>query len=241
MKLIVTLSLLLLTTPALAGTFSAPDGCKAYLTVQSRGCMVSHFYTCEKDAKGEQWRADFDDMGPFFLSRIDSEAQWLESYESDGSGSGLTTKETMDANPKDAASFSGLMSTGLDTFDFSLTKSSGEHTNINGYDKLTGSTAKIDGVVLQQTEYEYTQTDDTGKVMRHAKGNEFVSPEWHTFFSGHSQYELDDGTWAPQDGAPISYANPGEPGFDTTTPIFECNAESAALEQTLISLKDPAK
>ena len=104
MKLIVTLSLLLLTTPALAGTFSAPDGCKAYLTVQSRGCMVSHFYTCEKDAKGEQWRADFDDMGPFFLSRIDSEAQWLESYESDGSGSGLTTKETMDANPKDAAS-----------------------------------------------------------------------------------------------------------------------------------------
>ncbi len=216
--------LLFLSTPVFAGTFTAPDGCKAKLTVQSRGCMVSHFYTCEKDAKGDQWRADYDASGPFFLSRIDSETQWLESYESNP-----TVKETLDADPKDPASFSGLLATGLDTFDFALTKDNGEHTVIKGFDKLTGKTATIDGVTLQQTEFEYTQTDGKGIVQRHSKGHEFISAEWRTFFSGHAEFEADDGTWTPVDGAPVSFILSGEPGFDATTPLFECDAQMSSL------------
>ena len=230
MRTIQILPLLFLATPVLAaGTFAPPEGCKDYLTVQSRGCIVSHFYTCEKDKKGDQWRADYDNNGPFFLSRIDSEAQWIESYETDGSGSGLTVKETQDANPKDPASFQGLLDTGLDSFTFSLTKDSGERSNITGFDKLTGKTAVIDGVTLQQTEYEYTQTDDKGTVMRHARGHEYISAEWHTFFSGHSEWQAQDGTWTPSDGAPISFIMPGEPGFASTTPLFECQGQMSAL------------
>jgi len=224
---LVLLPLLCCAAPALAGTFTPPEGCKAYLTVQSRGCLVSHFYTCEKDAKGDQWRADFDDNGMYFLSRIDSETQWLESYESDADGN--TVKETMDANPKDPASFSGLLATGLDTFTFALTKESGEHTNINGFDKLTGKSVTIDGVTLKQTEYEYTQTGEDGTVLRHSKGHEFISPEWRTFFSGQSEWEGEDGTWTTVEGAPVSFMLPGEPGFDSTTPIFECNAQMSAV------------
>ncbi len=219
--------LFFLATPALAGTFIPPQGCQAKLTVQSRGCLVSHFYTCEQDAKGDQWRADYDDNGPYFLSRIDSEAQWLESYESyEGSP---TVKETLDPGAKDPASFQGLLDTGLDTFDFSLTKDNGEHSVIRGFDKLTGKTVTIDGVNLQQTEFEYTQTDAKGTVMRHAKGNEFISADWRTFFAGRSEVEGQDGSWTTINGAPVSFIMPGEPGFDSTTPLFECDDQMSAL------------
>ena len=228
MRTVLLLPLLFLAAPATAGTFTPPQGCTATHTVQSRGCLVSHFYTCEKDAQGDQWRADYDDQGPFFLSRIDSDAQWLESYESKNGGP--TVKETMDPNPKDAASFQGLLDTGLDTFDFWLTKATGEQTHITGFDKLTGKTVTIDGVTLQQTEYEYSQTDDKGKVMRHAKGNEFINADWRTFFSGHSEVEQADGTWVPIDGAPVSFAVPGKPGFDSTTPLFECQNQMSQAE-----------
>jgi hypothetical protein len=236
--------LLLLATPAFAAGFAAPEGCKATLTVQSRGCTVSHFYTCEKDTKGDQWRADYDFQGPFYLSRIDRETQWMESYELDSTGANPTIKETLDTGATDPANFTELVETGLDSFDFRLSKDNGDHTHVTGFDKLTGETATIDGVTLLQTEYEYTQTDAKGTVLRHSKGHEYISKDWRTFFSGHSEWEGEDGTWTGMDGAPISFILPGEPGFDSTTPLFECNAEAASLqlpsEFTAISLKDLA-
>lgn len=218
------LPLLFLAAPAMAGTFTPPKGCTAHLTVQSRGCIVSQFYTCEADPKGDQWRADYDADGPFFLSKIDREAQWLESYET-----GAGTKEVMDPNPKDAASFSDLLATGLDTFDFALSKDNGEHSTIKGFDKLTGTSATIDGVLLKQTEYEYTQTDDKGNVLRHSRGHEFISEQWRTFFSGHSEWEAADGSWTPSENAPVAFILPGKPGFASTIPLFECDDQMSSL------------
>ena len=94
--------------------------------MQSRGCSVSIFYTCEADPKGDQWRADFGSEGQFYLSKIDSETQWIESYDIEPGGA-MPARETLDANPEDPASFSELVASGLDTFDFNLTKDSGEH------------------------------------------------------------------------------------------------------------------
>ncbi len=226
---IVLLPLLFLATPAFAGTFSAPEGCTMHLTVQSRGCTVSHFYTCEKDAKGDQWRADFGFEGQFYLSRIDSETQWIESFDIDATGAQPPARESLDANPKDPASLSELVETGLDSFDFNLTKDSGERTHVVGFDKLTGKTAKIDGVTLKQTEYEYTQTDADGKVLRHSKGREYISEDFRSFFSGQSDWQGEDGTWVTIEGAPITFILPGEPGFSSTKPIFECDAQMSQL------------
>jgi hypothetical protein len=236
------LPLFVLAAPAFAGTFAAPAGCTAHLTVQSRGCTVSHFYTCEADPKGNQWRADFGVDGQFYLSMIDSETQWIESYELDVASANPTSKETLDPNPKDAASFSDLLSTGLDTFDFNLSKDTGERTHVTGFDQLTGKTATIDGMTLSQTEYEYTQTDDKGTVLRHSKGHEFISEEFRSFFSGSSNWQADDGTWITIEGAPISFIKPGEPGFDSTKPLFECDAQMSSFTPTpdlSPSLKDP--
>ncbi|MGV8985572.1 MAG: hypothetical protein ACOH2H_04710 [Cypionkella sp.] len=218
--------LMFLAAPAFAGTFTPPTGCTANLTVQSRGCTVSHFYTCEADKKGDQWRADYDANGAFFLSRIDAEAQWLESYEFNPN-----TKEVMDPEPKDPASFTELLANGLDTFDFALTKSDGQHSTIKGFDKQTGTTAVIDGVTLKQTEYEYTQTDDKGVVLRHSRGHEYISEPLRTFFSGHSEWQAEDGSWATSDNAPVKFISPGKPGFASTLPLFECDGQMSSLIQ----------
>ena len=102
------------------GVFTPPEGCTGWLTVQSRGCRVSNHYRCEADAPGDQWRADFDQEGIFFVSRIDRETQWVESYDMFP-----TVRQTLDPNPADPASFSELLSAGMDTFDFGLTEDTG--------------------------------------------------------------------------------------------------------------------
>ena len=228
------LPLMLVAAPALAGSFVPPDGCTTYLTVQAKGCLVSELYTCKADPKGDQWRADFGANGPVFISKIDRETNWVESYDINP-----PTKETMDPNPKDPASFDELVATGLDTFDFNLSKSDGSHSTVKGFDKLTGKTVTIDGVALKQTEYEYTQTDDQGNVMRHSKGHEYISETWRTFLSGISEWEGKDGKWATYDNSPVKFYRPGDTGFGATVPLFDCNAQAASLTLPLTSPATP--
>lgn len=219
MRLILAAGLLALADPALAAsTFEPPAGCTVHLTVQSRGCRVSNHYTCTADAPGDQWRADFDQEGIFFLSRIDSETQWVESFDFFP-----TVRQTLDPNPEDPASFSGLLSTGLDTFAFGLTKDNGEQSRVTGFDRLTGATVTIDGVTLEETEFEYEETDAAGNLLRRARGHEYINRDWRNFFAGPSEWDGGDG-FVPIDGSPVQFVNPGEPGFATTQPLFDCDA-----------------
>lgn len=219
------LPFLLLTTPALAGSFTPPEGCTTFLTVQSRGCYVANYYRCEADTPGDQWRADFDQQGPFYLSRINSETQWVESYKSNP-----TVRQTLDPDPADPASFTTLLQTGTDTFDFALTKDNGEHTTVKGYDKLTGKTMMIDGIMLEQTEFDYTETDAAGNVLRQSSGNEYIKRDWRNFFSGTSQWMQPDGTSLPLDGTPVQFILPGEKGFAATQPLFQCDAVMSSAD-----------
>lgn len=224
MKFLALLPLTLLASPALAGSFNAPEGCTTFLTVQSRGCYVANYYTCEGDPAGDQWRADFDQEGPYFLSRIDSETQWVESIEVNPK-----TVQTLDPNPQDPASFSDLLSTGQDNYIFSLSKDNGSHSSVRGYDRLTGKTVTIDGVPLEETEFDYTETDDAGTVLRRARGHEFISRDMRMFFSGSSEWEQPDGSWLPLEGSPVTFAKPGDKGFEATQPIFDCDAMMSQL------------
>ena len=140
-------------------------------------------------------------------------------------------KQTLDANPADPANFSSLLATGRDDFEFSLSKDNGEHSNVKGYDRLTGQTVTIDGVTLQETEYEYVETDDAGSVLRQARGHEYVSAEFRNFFSGQSAW-FDGTDWLPMDGSPVQFFLPGEKGFAATQPLFECDAVMSSLPPT---------
>ena len=197
--------------------FQPPHACETFLTVQSRGCRVSHYYRCEADAPGDQWRADFDQDGMYFVSRIDTEAQWVESFEMFPA-----TRQALDASPVDPASFSALLA-GRDDFDFRLTKDDGSQSHVTGHDALTGKSFTIDGITLQQTEFDFTEVDASGTQLRRSRGNEFIHPEWRLFFSGPSEWES-EGAWVPVDGSPVQFTFPGEPGFAATEPLFDCDA-----------------
>lgn len=213
----------ILAAPAAAGTFTPPEGCTAYLTVQSRQCRVSNYYKCSADAPGDQWRQDFDQEGLFFRSRIDSETQWIESFDSNPE-----VRQSLDPGSEDPASFTDLTSQGRDDFAFRLTKETGEKTRVRGFDKLTGKSVVIDGVTLKQTQFEFTETDTEGNVVRQSRGNEFISPEWRTFFSGPSEWN--DGTgYVPLDGSPVQFILPGEPKFGSVEPIFDCDTVVSSL------------
>lgn len=189
------------------------------MTVQSKACRVSQYYRCVADPHGDQWRADFDQEGPYFLSHIDDEGQWIESFDLNP-----TSRQSLDPNAADPASFSELLSGGTDSFSFGLTKEDGTSTRVAGFDRLTGKTVVIDGISLSQTEFEYAEADAEGNVLRRSRGNEYIHPEWRLFFAGPSEWDPGDGTYLPMDGSPVEFIFPGEPGFLKTQPIYDCDA-----------------
>lgn len=209
----------LLAAPADAGTWTAPDGCEVFLTVQTKGCRVSQHYRCVADPEGDQWRADFDQEGVYFLSHINAEAEWVESFDLNP-----TVRQTLDPEPLDPASFSDLMANGIDTFAFQLSSEDGNGSQVSGFDRLTGQTVVIDGITLSQTEFEASETDLSGNILRQSRGNEFVNAEWRVFFSGPSEWDPGDGNYLPVDGSPMEFIFPGEPGFLKTQPIYDCDA-----------------
>lgn len=223
MRTVFVLLALALPAPAFAaGSFTPPEGCTTWLTVQSRACRVSNYYKCTQDPPGDQWRTDYDQEGPFFLSRIDREAQWIESYDLNP-----TVRQTLDPNPEDPASFTELLG-GVDTFAFNLTRDDGTRSRVRGFDRLTGNTVVIDGITLQETAYEYEERDPLGKLMRQARGNEYIHPEWRNFFAGPSEWDGGEG-YVPINGSPVQFIFPGEPGFAATEPLFECDAVLSSL------------
>lgn len=205
--------------PASAGAFNPPEGCTTFMTVQSRQCRVSNHYKCVADASGDQWRADFDQQGPFFLSKINAEAEWIESYDLGE----LIVRQVLRPGATDPANFSELLSTGTDTFAFGLSRDNGEETDVSGFDRLTGRSFTIDGISLAETQFEFTEALPDGTVLRQSRGNEYISRDMRLFFSGPSEWNGGDGTFLPTDGSPVQFIFPGEPGFAATEPLFDCD------------------
>ena len=220
MRCVVLTAALLLPLPAsAAGSFTPPEGCTTFMTVQSRQCRVSNHYKCSADPAGDQWRADFDQQGPFFISRINSEAEWVESFDLGET----VVRQVLQPNPADPASFSELVASGVDSFEFGLSRDNGEETNVRGFDRLTGQSFTIDGITLLETEFDFTETDLNGTILRQSRGNEYISPDMRMFFSGPSQWNGGDGNFLPTDGSPVQFIFPGEPGFAATEPLFDCD------------------
>ncbi len=169
----------------------------------------------------------------FFQSRINFETEWVESYDSDP-----PVQQLLDPGAEDPARFSELLATGTDTFAFELSRSDGAHTKVRGFDRLTGRSVTIDGVVLEETEFDFEESDDFGTVLRRARGHEFISREMRLFFAGPGETDLGDGQWLPIDGSPVQFIFPGEAGFASTQPIFDCDALTAGLPEGVIRVRD---
>lgn len=214
--------LLVLAAPALAQTgqtrtFQVPAGCTAYLTVQSSACSVSHHFTCDGDPEGWQRRVDMDEGGIAYAGAIDRETQWMESQHF---LSGHV--ETLRPNPDDPASFSTLLATGRDTFDFWTDSPQIGPTHFVGEDRLTGETAVIDGVTLDRTEFDMVASDAQGQEVWRTSGAEYVSRDWRMFLSGAGTTTLPTGETYGDEDRPVDFILPGEPGFLAATPRHGC-------------------
>lgn len=207
-------------TPAGAANFTPPQGCKLEITVQNRGCTVSQHYRCSSDAPGDQRVTYFTREGATYQSRIDRETRWMESVNLD---SGLT--DVLEDGAKDDASFSTLLKTGRDDFDFWTRSNDGERLHHVGHDELTGEKVEIDGVPLEVTRFDLTTFSEGGDVLIRRQGQQFISRSQGRFYGGVEQST--DWTGAKEDtnDSPVTFAFPGQPGFGSTVPEYDCDLQ----------------
>lgn len=218
MKWIVPVLFVMSTTPALAaGKFVAPKGCKVYVTVQHSDCEVSNHYTCDGDPKGDQWAVYSGQNGPFYMSEIDHETRWVQDYD-------LTSGEVSRLGAeKDPASFTELLRTGLDSYDFTTVGDQSGERRFQGYDHLTGETVTIGKVKLDQTEFELTSYGADGAVISHRKGHQLINRDWRLFFSDTEETQTAGGETTTSKSAPVTFAFPGDAGFQSQTPEIGCD------------------
>jgi hypothetical protein len=208
----------LLTLPAAAATFTPPGGCQLQVTVQNRGCSVSQYYVCAADPEGYQRSAIFGRDGLYHLSVIDAETRWIESQSPQ---TGLMDRLVDEAESH--ASFSRLLETGRDDFDFWTESNSGERLRHQGHDVLTGESVEIGGQTLERTEFELTTTAESGEVLIERRGNQFISREMGRFYGGVETTTDWTGARRETNDSPVTFSFPGEAGFGLTTPQFDCD------------------
>lgn len=215
----------LMASPALAaGQFQLPEGCEAFVTVQHSDCQISYHYTCSADPKGDQWSVYAGSDGPYYMSRIDRETRWMESHDL------ITPESDALGTEKEPASFTTLLETGRDDFDFTTTSSTGEVRRYVGYDKLAGGKLTIDGVTFEATEFELETFDGQGNFLHRRSGTQMISRDWRLFFSDAEHFENAFGDKDDSQSRPMTFAFPGEKGFLTTVPQFGCDMQMTRNE-----------
>ncbi|WP_439154458.1 hypothetical protein [Yoonia sp.] len=219
------LALICIAAPATAQElFSLPAGCDAYLTVQGSSCQVEHYFTCQGDPVGHQRRVSLDERGLTYAGEIDAEAQWIGSvYVLSGHS------ERLAPDPADPASFSELVASGIDTYDFETLSDEIGTTRYVGQDSLTGRQVTIDGVTLDETAYQITAYDGAGTVLWESQGNEFINRDWRIFLSGTSTITTPNDTFDTDD-RPVEFIFPGEPGFLSAQPKHGCGVAISSAD-----------
>lgn len=203
--------------------FPVPEGCEGVLTIQHRSCIAVNMWRCEADAPGEQWIGLFIPQGLFSVRKVDDEFQWLETRYAFP-----PRTEVMDQPADDPGSITDLVANGVDTFDF-VTRSTNDTPpeRTIGFDMLTGEEELIDGEPLLPTAFEVEHSTPDGTVTSRSAGTQHVSERHRIFVLGLS--------WDPEtpdditDMSPVEFIYPGEPGFFSAAPKFDCGVTDAGF------------
>ncbi|HRO13652.1 MAG TPA: hypothetical protein PLL33_01140 [Paracoccus sp. (in: a-proteobacteria)] len=211
--------------PALAAEWKPPQGCRLEMTVQQRSCTVAQHYRCDADAPGDQRVSYFTREGEVYQSRIDAETRWMEST---SLVSGITDR--LEPGAADDASLKTLLATGSDDFDFWTVSDDGERLHHVGHDELTGETVEIDGVPLDLTRFELRTFAESGDLLIHRTGGQFVSRAQGRFYGGVESAADWTGAAEETNDTPMRFVRPGQPGFGSTTPEYDCDVLMTQLD-----------
>lgn len=217
--------------------FRPPAGCTAFLTEQSLDCGVTHYYRCEGEPDGTTWSAYVTPDGVISVQQTDPDYQWLQGhYPLSG------TSETFVPPAADPISTRTLVEDGIDTYDFTLREDSRDGSKlmrIRGWDELTGETVTIDGEELERTRFAIQWLDEAGNITSEGSGSQYFSHSMGQFFLGQESYTDDSGT-LDYDDRPVTFTRPGQAGFLSMTPLFNCSTEQARLNAPVRQMKEPA-
>lgn len=206
--------------PVHAATFTPPSGCTLEVTAQNRSCTVSQYYRCTSDAPGDQRTTIFTSEGPSYESLIDKETRWTESH---NLGNGIIDHLVPEA--RDHASFSTLLKTGRDDFDFWTESNDGQRLRHVGHDILTGEKTQIGGVELEVTQFDLKTYSAEGDELMHRTGNQFISRKQGRFYGGVERASDWTGVVQDTNDSPVTFAFPGQPGFGETKPQYDCDLQ----------------
>lgn len=219
---------------AQAGQYTPPPGCTAFLTVQSKLCLVSHYWTCAGEPKGHRWVLTMGQDGPLSLAQVDRNYRWLNKQNYFGSNEyDVLGPET------DPADFDLLLSKGRDDYAFTqnVYRNSIEvrRERVEGYDALPGTAVVIDGEPLEKTEFSYSIMPQANAPGYRVYGQQYLSKRFRIFLSGR-EYTESNGVEAFSDGSPVKFFEPGEPGFLSDTPIFGCDGLVSFLDTSYLDV-----
>jgi len=206
--------------------FTPPAGCTLNLTVQMHSCQVANYYSCAGDPAGDQWVSFTDGEGEYFLSHTDAETRWVESISlKDGEVDRLDA-----AGSVDNASFSALLASGRDEYDFVTRSNQGVTRRYIGHDQLTGEHVSIDGLPLERCGFEMRIEDEAGNYIATRKGMQYVSRKLRVFFADTESFENAYGDHSDSNQGPVTFAFPGGRGFAATKPEYDCDMMMTQLD-----------
>lgn len=214
-------------SPASAATaiFTPPKGCHVEFTAQLHGCRVENHYRCDADPAGERRISFADQTGEYFISQIDSETRWIASVSpQDGTMDALDAKASADN-----ASFTTLLATGRDDYDFVTRSNSGETQRYIGYDHLTGESVTIGGQPLERTEFSIRIEGADGQLLATREGHQLISRSLRVFFGDTETFTPAGAGPEPDTSTPVSIAFPGQSGFAAAKPIFDCDMQMSLM------------
>lgn len=206
--------------------FTPPQGCTLQVTVQMHACQVANYYTCAGDAPGDMWGSFADGEGEYFLSHTDAETRWIESIGlKDGEIDRLDVQGSADN-----ASFSELLATGRDDYDFVTRSNMGTVRRYIGHDVLTGESAVVDGLPLERCSFEMRIEDGEGNFVATRTGMQYISRTLRLFFADTEHFENAYGDSADTAQGPVTFSFPGAPGFGAAKPEYDCDMMMTQLE-----------
>ena len=213
----------MIVAPFMAVAETTPEGCEAVLTVQKHGCEVTHIYQCEQgivkhiniDQDEFDWVSLF---GPDYIE--------LESKE-EITGIGLVGMNAI----SDPRSLHTLLTTGRDTVayrgEFDMPGLLIGAADVSSQSRLMDEVLEIGGVTWQKALEEIVFQVRPHLAMTGTQ-DIWIDAESGILFHGSSSHEL-AGKAEETDNTPVEVIYPGQPGFLSMSPIYDCGEMMSAL------------
>lgn len=197
-----------------AQVYTVPAGCEAIVTVQSRSCLVRQVMRCADNPDGATI-ALVRQEGEDVLLRQDAGSQTIEAV---SVGTGEVVRTVVVTDPIDARL---AAKTGHDGFDLEQDGGPGPRERFAGEMVSDGAPVIIDGVLLVPLAAETVITTIKTGETRTLRQTLLFEPRERIAYVATTQ--MTDPPGALLDRTPVSFILPGEAGFLSMEPDYDCD------------------